>query len=658
MKKIIFFLLFLFALSISAQQLDHLKAGHYCTHASGFHHLIDRSAPYVQNNLLQSYDVTFYFLDLNVDATTTNLSGSVFIEAVSVVTELDTFVLELIDEIIVDSVLFNNTITTFTHQNNDLLIDVLSPPTTGENFSCKVYYHGQPPSGGFFTGVTSAIDENWGVHVTWTLSQPFNARQWFPVKQVLEDKADSVWVFLTIDTTYKAGSQGLLTSIVEVGETKRRYEWKSRYPIAYYLISFSVADYQEYNIYANPAALPDDSILIQNYVYDAPNCLQNYKAGIDNTKEFLELFSDLYTLYPFYKEKYGHCMAYLSGGMEHQTMTTIGYFGYGIVAHELGHMWWGDHVTCATWSDVWINEGFATYSDYLAHEFLAGGDYPQIWLEQVHTSVLSEPGGSVYIPPGEIDPDDPSSVFRIFDNRLSYLKGASIVHMLRFELQNDALFWDILQHFQLQYADSVATGLDFLETFNELSGMDFNYFFNQWYFGEGYPVYDIHWNQLDDIFTMTTVQSTSTTTTSFFKMLMEYRLVFDDDTDTTLKLWQTEQENNYSIPITKPIVSIEVDPKNWNLEKVNSIIYGIDSNETRDFEIYPNPVRNNLTIVIKNMAVKHCVLKLYDDSGRIIHNSKLDHHLNTIDLSSCSAGIIMVNLQFDNRGYFRKVVKL
>ena len=149
---------------------------------------------------------------------------------------------------------------------------------------------------------------------------------------------------------------------------KLRYEWKSNYPIAYYLISFAVSEYQEYNIYAHPAGMGGDSLLIQNFIYDAPGCLDYYKAGIDETVGMVELFSDLYSLYPFHQEKYGHCLTAIGGGMEHQTMSTMGNFNFGLVAHELGHMWFGDNVTCATWSDIWINEGFATYTDYLARE--------------------------------------------------------------------------------------------------------------------------------------------------------------------------------------------------------------------------------------------------------------------------------------------------
>ncbi len=105
---------------------------------------------------------------------------------------------------------------------------------------------------------------------------------------------------------------------------------------------------------------------------------------------------------------------------------------------------------------------------------------------------MSQPGGSTYIPPEEVTYDN---VWRIFNGRLSYSKGAAILHMIRFELQDDELFFQVLHEYTDLYADSVATGLDFMNVLNDVSGMDFTDFFDQWYFGEGYPTYSVVWSQ-------------------------------------------------------------------------------------------------------------------------------------------------------------------
>eukprot|EP01030_Chromulinospumella_sphaerica_P015185 gene15185-14982_t len=148
---------------------------------------------------------------------------------------------------------------------------------------------------------------------------------------------------------------------------RNRYEWKHRYPIDYYLVSASVARYVDYSFKMHLEGSAD-SMLIQNYVYDNPLTLPFFKNVIDSTGILVNYFSSIYGRYPFWKEKYGHCMAPLSGGMEHQTMTTLGYFQGWLVVHELGHQWFGDNVTCGTWRDIVMNEGFASYSEYLYYD--------------------------------------------------------------------------------------------------------------------------------------------------------------------------------------------------------------------------------------------------------------------------------------------------
>jgi len=113
-----------------------------------------------------------------------------------------------------------------------------------------------------------------------------------------------------------AGSNGKLVNTVPVEGGKTRYEWRSYYPIDYYLISIAVVDYQDYSIYAHPAGL-NDSILIQNFIYYQISYLEQNKELIDETATLIELFSDLYSMYPFANEKYGHCVAPMGGAMEH-----------------------------------------------------------------------------------------------------------------------------------------------------------------------------------------------------------------------------------------------------------------------------------------------------------------------------------------------------
>ena len=609
------------------------------------------ASPETSNGLLDKYDVSFYFLDLNVENYTVAVSGNVTIKAKSTVSILDTLAFELISAMTVDSVFVDGILHSFQHSDDLVTVPLHSPVAHGTFFSVKIYYHGTPPTGIDFSGIFTDSSKTYHKRVTWTLSEPYAAKEWWPTKQDLSDKADSVWVFLTTSPGNKAGSQGLLTGITTMPNGKVRYEWKSRYPIDYYLISFAVADYQDYSLYAHPAGT-SDSILIQNYIYNTPGCLNDYKTAIDFTAPILELFSGLFGPFPFIREKYGHCLAQLGGGMENQTMTTMGYFSFEIIAHELGHSWFGDKVTCASWSDIWINEGFATYADYLAHHFLSTPNYDSLWLRLVNNSVKSEPGGSVYIPA-----DSLGDLGRIFDERLTYRKGALLLHMIRFELHDDEMFFNVLKTYVEKYADSVATGNNFRDWLESVSGRDFTDFFNQWYYGEGYPIYDIVWNQRNDVLSITSTQTSSTNVTQLFKMHVPYHLVFTDGTDTTLLLYQDANLNNYTIPLSKTIDSIDIDPKQWILHKLNSLSLGLEETESPlHFTLGPNPAGDYLRIFFSHPSDKLYNLSISDLAGRKILTQTMENKDRFIDISRLSPGVYLVSLSDGINKMNRKLI--
>jgi aminopeptidase N len=607
--------------------------------------------PFALNSLMEDYDVTFYFLDVAVENNSVYIDGTVTIKAISLVNSLDTFAFELYSGLDINSVYVNDIVQSFGRNDYLVTVPLTSPVPEGNLLTVKIDYQGTPPSGGFFSGITTDYNSDYQKNVTWTLSEPYAARDWWPVKQDLGDKADSVWVFITTSTENKAGSQGLLTATTPMPGGKVRYEWKSYYPIDYYLISMAVADYQEYNIYAHPEGT-DDSVLIQNYIYDHPDCLTANQAGIDRTAGFIELFSELFGLYPFIEEKYGHCLTELGGGMEHQTMTTIGGFSFGLVAHELGHMWFGDKVTCATWSDIWINEGFATYSDYLAHSFLSTPYYDSLWLKIRHDQVKALPDGSVYVPPEET-----GDIWRIFDGRLSYSKGALLLHMIRFELQDDDLFFDILASYVDEYGDSVATGDDFREWVELHSGKDFTDFFNQWYYGEGYPVYNITWNQSGNQLDIISTQTTSAAVTPLFKMLVPYHIIFTDETDTTLLLYQDANLNSFSIPIEKPVEKIELDPDQWILHELNSLSVGDEEKDNPvHFTIGPNPATGRINIYFSHKPVKKILVIISDLSGRNVFEQEMSGSNNSADISLLSPGVYQVSVTDGASGMNRKLI--
>ena len=570
----------------------------------------------------EKYDVHFYQLDLNMTNVSTSLSGTGSIHA-KAKQPLDSALFELFSTLNITEIRVNGFPVGYSRVASAVKVPVYA--LVNESFIIDVDYNGTPPTaqtnplGG--SGMTAAASPSWGNKVVWSLSEPFSAFEWFPCKQSLTDKADSCAVSITVPDTCKGGSNGILELVTPLGNGQTRYDWKHRHPIDYYLISVSVAKYVEYNVYANPVGAPNP-ILIQNYIYDNPATLPNFQAEIDETVDFMELYYDLYGPYPFEDEKYGHCMAPISGGMEHQTMTTQGFFEKTLTSHELAHQWWGNNVTCASWSDIWINEGFASYSEYLMLENLYLGEQGP-FMQQVHNSVMNQAGGSVWVL-------DSLNESRIFSGRLTYDKGSAIVHSLRYLINNDTLFFDALRAFQEAFKDSTATGIAFKNFMENFTGMNLNSFFNQWYFGEGYPTYSVKWNQTgnDAAIEISHTCSMQSVTPSFTNDI-DLRFIRQGQADTIIRFninSNTEQFSIYNIGTLTG--SIGIDPKNWIINKVGSITedpslqVGLISAEVKaKMRVFPNPSNGEFTV--QNVPVNARSFELFDSFGRLILTQKV-----------------------------------
>ncbi|MEI6575722.1 MAG: M1 family aminopeptidase [Bacteroidota bacterium] len=603
------------------------------------------------NDLYANYDVKYYRLDINLEADTSYISGRADMTFLVVGNSMDTLVVELLAQISIDSLKINGVNKSFTRLGDSVFILFSPLPAMGEYMQLSTWYHGSPPTSGFFTGLNSAYFPEWQSHVTWSLSQPWMAKEWWPCKQDLKDKADSSSVIVTTSNTNKVGSNGLLFSVDSLPGNKVRYEWKSKNPIDFYLISVAVGPFMDYSIYAKPEGL-NDSILIQNYLFNVPGCLQQYQANIDKTPSYLELFSKLIGLYPFWKEKYGHCMAYLGGAMEHQTMTTTGDFGPDLISHELFHQWFGDHVSCATWNDIWINEGFATYGSYLGRQYVENQQSADAFMYGVHDVVLSVPDGSVYIPDSQVN-----DINRIFDGRLSYNKGAAIIHMLRFEMKNDSLFFNTLKGFQQQYSNSTASGLDFKDYAANFSGLNLDDFFNQWYFGEGYPTYFINYLKVGDSLFLRSAQAPSSVVTSLFKMSLELKIVYPGG-DTTIRFYQDQAMQYFKIPFTRQVSWLVLDPAGWCLLKVGGIQEGLEvTSDLVEFKIFPNPASDILQIdFLTNKPEMHTYL-ITDVSGRMIRSFSSEASRLEMNIENLAKGIYFLQTNWQSSTIRRKFIK-
>ena len=284
------------------------------------------------------------------------------------------------------------------------------------------------------------------------------------------------------------------------------------------------------------------------------------REGWLRTVDMLGAFSDRYGLYPFADEKYGIYQFTFPGGMEHQTMTGQGGFGESLSAHELAHQWWGDMVTCATWHDIWLNEGFATYSEVLWAEARAGADGHDTLVRTMQLYRPRKASGSVYV-------YQLGSVDRIFDGDLTYAKGAWVLHMLR-RLVGDRTFFEILAGYRAAFAYGSATTEDFRAIAEGISGRELGWFFEQWVYGTTVPSYRWAWRPVSaggKDFAEIFVQQGGSSSQPAFRTPLDLRIWTPDMKSTTVTVTNDFRGQSFLVETDGVPQSVEFDPEGWIL---------------------------------------------------------------------------------------------
>ena len=437
-------------------------------------------------------------------------------------------------------------------------------------------------------------DAGTGTNVTHTVSAAVHSRDWWPCKQSLRDKIDSADIWVTVPVGNKVAGNGVLQGVTNMG-VEDRFEWSVRYPADYYLLSFAVAPYDEYNYFMH-FDNSTDSMLIQNYIYPSPTVLQNHKDELDSIALMINHFSEIFGRYPFDKEKFGICQATLSGGMENQTMVSLGNLDAELIAHELAHQWWGDNVTCATLKDMWLNEGWATYCEELFFEKFHGVTAARNKRTSVYNSILNTAAsGSVYV-------DDTTDEWRIYDGSLTYYKGAAAAHMLRYVINDDATFYNFLRAYHQQYKYATATTNEFRALAETVTGADLDTFFTQWVYGEGFPTYKAKWFQRTDGTVLLRLEQTTSkpSSVSCFKMPVEIRLQSATG-DTVVRVMNDQNSQDYAFAWVNTMTGLTIDPQNHILNRAGAITKDATLsigalNPARSIHIYPNPARTGWSI--------------------------------------------------------------
>jgi hypothetical protein len=493
------------------------------------------------------FDVHHYDLDLVLDPGTQTLSGTVTTTAEVVGGPVSTMDFNLTNDMAVSAVTSAGTPVGFTHPARIVTVTLDRSYATGETVVVAITYSGNPVGDSF----------GWGPHngqpMIWTLSEPYGAREWWPGKDHNWDKADSVDVRVTVPDNLIVASNGSLVSDVDHGTT-RTFHWHCGHPIAPYLISLAIHPYSTYSDWYTPQG-GGDPMEVAFYVF--PENLAAVQPTYALTVPMIDAFAQAWGEYPFVDEKYGHAEFLWGGGMEHQTLTSLGGWSEDLISHELAHQWWGDMVTCDSFHHIWLNEGFATWGEAYWREATEGiGRYREYM------------DFAAYYGPGTIYVENPNDFNEIFDSNLSYNKGSWVVHMLR-HVVGDVDFFAGLAQYRAQLGYGTATTEQFRDIMEAVSGIDLDAFFQQWIYGEYFPVYRATWAPAPGGLELTVEQIQ--TNTGLFTMPLDVRVV------TTAGTFDFVVQNSaaletYPIAVAGEVQDVLVDPDRWILRQVETIV--------------------------------------------------------------------------------------
>ncbi len=644
-------LLILFcSLSVSAQLEETVQC-------KGIQMLEQRNTPY--NNQLSfrsdestdQYDITYHRLEWEIDPRVYYIKGKVTSYFVPQTDGFNQINFNMDQQLQVNAVYYKGKEVNFQLTNIHLLeIYLPSSIDQGQLDSVTIDYEGAPSATGVFPPFIRDSHGPFNDPIIYTLSEPFGADNWWPCKQSLTDKIDSLDMLVRTPSQFRAAGNGSLVAEITDGDFTT-YHWKHRYPITTYLVATAVSNYEVYSDYVE--LMDGRQLEILNYVY--PEFYDAARLTTSVTVPIMQLFEQLFGEYPFKEEKYGHAQFNFGGGIEHQTMSFMLDFRASLVAHELAHQWFGDKVTCGTFNDIWVNEGFARYAEYLTHQNGISGDNARAWLINERNGVTSLPNGSVFVP-------DIFSERRIFDFRLSYRKGGLILHMLRWKLGDEAFFQGLKNYLNDEnLAFAYGIGEDVKYHLEQSSGQDLDEFFDDWYYGEGYPTYTIMWDQNSDgKLQLTIEQETSSAAVDFFEMPLPIK-VLGQNQEETIVLNHQFSGQNFTEDIPFEVSQIEFDPELWILSGQNQVVFTTSNNEVNieegQIQVFPNPTNDLLFLQIQNPEVQLQSLDILHTSGQLVKSLSWEGPSNPIEVSDLAAGIYFLRIKTEESLYIERFIK-
>ncbi len=539
----------------------------------------------------------------------------------------------------------------FEHEADILSVILPGRVEAGNGVSIEIDYSGRPAHTGFGAFVFDAVA---GSPVAWSLSEPWGARQWWPSNDHPSDKADSVRIVVTVPEGMSVGSNGVLES-VETSAGRTTFNWFERYPISTYLVSIAAGDYRVFEqTYSTPDTIDlggsATQMPIVHYRYERPTGAV-LPSGWAEVLDALPVFEWWFGRYPFAREKYGHIEFSWRGGMEHQTLSSMGGDEVALMAHELAHQWFGDSVTLEFWPHLWLNEGFASYAELLYWEAMVDR-YPDAFragLAADHQLARTAEGTLVV--------RDTTSIDRLFASNRVYAKGSAVLHMLR-KVVGDNAFRTILQryagHPSLQYG--TATTGDFRHVAESVHGADLSWFFEQWVTeGTGFPQYEAdYWvEDVDEGYAvrlqLRQMQSLPESNTDVFVMPIEIEIEHGSGVHRS-SVWNDRRVQNFVFTVPDLPRQPRIDPR-ADILRGAAIPVTLSPDAPLGFSAtaYPNPTSSVVTLQITLDHTRPANLSVYDMLGREVkrpqeHLLSRGYHRLDVDLSDLSAGRYLIRL--------------
>ncbi len=650
----------LYSATVTAQDLTTMKGSVYCAQRKSQMPVTMRPAQ-VSGLPGHSFDVLKYTLDLNLYGCYTSPYPKSFTASAIVKFRIDSTLNSINlnavgSSLIIDSVKMAGT--GFTHFNNILTIQLDQTYEPGDTAEVKIFYRHKNVTDNAFYSRSGMV---------FTDCEPEGARKWFPCWDKPADKAQ---LDLTAKTkaNVKLGSNGYLADSLIMGDTCW-YHWISNENIATYLMVISSkVNYKLDIVYWHKLSNPSDSIPLRFY----------YNSGENpgTVRSLLPLmttwYSEHYIEHPFPKNGFSTLNSDFSwGGMENQTLTSLcpGCWSESLAAHEFAHQWFGDMITCNTWADIWLNEGFATWSEAFWSERSGGySAYKSGIFGEANSYLNSNPGWPISDPDWAIN--TPVSDV-LFNYAITYAKGACVVHQLRYVL-GDSLFFATLQAYCADpaFKFNSATIQEFNQKVNLVTGEDYTWFFDEWIFQANHPIYQNTYNfeNLGNGFWRVNFIARQTqTNASFFKMPIEIKVRFQDNTDTLLRVMNDLNEQQFHWIFDKRPVLFQFDPDQEIVLKGGSTIVAVPENSSSPDEGFslsqnrPNPCTTSTTIRFELPVATHVQLTLFNSFGQMMAKPVNEYRApgayeSILDLAGLTPGIYYYQLQSETRTATRKLV--